>query len=363
MWAICSKPLCARHSSDCPISANSIFPIKRNMANIPIWKEERINLDKSDSRTFEIWLNRGGKSTLIYSGIAYPDPENGEIFITPNEIVATYLAQEWTFGSVASLGIDKLVAVPTLTADITLKVQGDDDRNMTFSYDWSYIGASTPRVALAPIDTRVTEQMYFPITDYESTGSARFYGLNASGSVQGSFSLKGDTGAVNGLLGINKFVVYTAMRAFYLDIAGATQHRYQIVDGCNPYALFYVNAFGCWEVLRLVSGTEAHGYDRATFNKKHNPTNITESRGKTNYQNVITRQWQVGTDWLTDAGAQNISHLIGSTNVWLHDINNGEIVPVIITDTASENKTFRNQGRQLVRYDINLQLAQDRLRR
>ena len=333
------------------------------MATIPIWREESVFLGNSESCAYEIWLNRGDVSTLIYSGIAYPTPNTDEIYITPNEIVSNYLAQEWTFGSAASLGNDLLVAVPTITADVTIRTDAGEDINRSYTYDWSYYGATTPRVALAPIDTNLTEDMYFPITDYQSSGTLQFYGLNDAGAVVGGFSLKGDSGAVNGLLYVEKFAVYTNTRVFYPDVAGATQHRYKIIDGCSPYVLYYVNAFGCWEVLRLVSGMESHSYERATFNKKHDPTSITKSRGKSNYHNAVTRQWQVGTDWLTDAGAQNISHLFGSTNVWLHDIDNGEIVPVIVTDTSSENKTFRNQGRQLVRYDINLQLAQDRLRR
>lgn len=335
------------------------------MANIvsPIWKEVRVSLGYDYARTFEIWLNVGDESKLIYNGLAQPDPETTEVVVIPNDVCANHLKQEWTFGTLASIGQDLLVRNPSLTAYVTIKSAGVEDTDITFTYDWSYLYDTTPRVALAPIDYRVTENMYFPITDYQSTGSLLFYGINQQGIVQGSFSLNGDTGAVNGLLGIKKFVVYTAMRGFFPNVAGATQHRYKVVDGCNPYALFYVNAFGCWEVLRLVSGSESHNYERSILSQKYDITNIYKSRGKVNYQNNITRQWSVGTDWLTDAGAQNISHLIGSTNVWLHDIDNGEIVPVNITDTTSENKTFRNQGRQLVRFDINLQLAQDRIRR
>lgn len=335
------------------------------MASIvsPIWKEVRVSLGYDYARTFEIWLNTGEEPKLIYNGLAQPDPETTEVVVIPNDVCANYLKQEWTFGSLASIGQDLLVRNPNLTADVTIKSAGVADTNITFTYDWSYLYDTTPRVALAPIDTRLGENMYFPITDYQSTGSLLFWALDEKGVIYGSYSLNGDTGSVNGLLGLNKFVIYTNSRKLYPDVEGARHLRYSIVSGCNPYALFYVNAFGCWEVLRLVSGSESHNYERSSLSKKYDITNIYKSRGKVNYQNNITRQWSVGTDWLTDAGAQNISHLIGSTNVWLHDIDNGEIVPVNITDTTSENKTFRNQGRQLVRFDINLQLAQDRTRR
>lgn len=335
------------------------------MANIvsPIWKDVQITLGSNEAIPYEIWLKRDGISQLIYNGVAQPDPEYGDVVVVPNDVCANYLSQEWTFGSLAALAVDRLVSCLSIVAEVSIRVADAEVANITFTYDWSYSDTDTPEVGLAPIDLRVTNDMYFPFTHYNCGGLLAFQLTDDRGRPSQVYELAGDEGAVNGLLGIGVLTQSSFASGFILDTVDTYQHQYSIVSGCSPYALYYVNAFGCWEALRIVSGSEAHNYERSTYTKRYNPSDIHNNRGKVNYRNDITRQWAVGTDWLTDAGAQNISHLIGSTNVWLHDIKNGELVPVIITDTASENKTFHNQGNSLVRYDINLQLAQDRTRR
>ena len=67
--------------------------------------------------------------------------------------------------------------------------------------------------------------------------------------------------------------------------------------------------------------------------------------------------------YLTDEQSRRMSHLFGSTCVYLYDIEQGAFIPVTVTDKAHEYKTFKNQGRQLVSYVLNVRLAQNRIRR
>jgi hypothetical protein len=56
-------------------------------------------------------------------------------------------------------------------------------------------------------------------------------------------------------------------------------------------------------------------------------------------------------------------HLLNSTEVYLYDISEQRMIPVIIPSNSSEYRTFKNNGNRLVRYELNLQVAQNRIRR
>ena len=56
-------------------------------------------------------------------------------------------------------------------------------------------------------------------------------------------------------------------------------------------------------------------------------------------------------------------HLLNSTDIYLYDTESRLACPVVLTDTATEYKTYRGNGRKLVSYEMTAQLAQDRQRR
>ena len=339
------------------------------MANIfvPIWQDVRVTIGADSATAFEIWkVESDGSSTLIYNGIAQPHPMTGDVEVVPNEICANYLSQLFPIQSANGISTEFFPAPIKSTFEIR-REEGELVESIEFLYDWSYEtnddGYEGLRNVSKPIDPNVTADMSVILTDYGTNNEIKLTCANGSKTI---FYIDKPERAGNLVLpvqGVINFDYHT--KSFGID---QQKDYYRIVEGCTKYALFYVNAYGGWDVLRLLSGTETNNYERATFKQKHlkerlGGVDATELRGTTNYLNQIIRQWGFGTDWLTDKGAKNISHLIGSTNVWLHNIEQGEILPVTIIDTTAEVKNFRNQGAQLVRYDINVQLAQNRLRR
>ena len=58
-----------------------------------------------------------------------------------------------------------------------------------------------------------------------------------------------------------------------------------------------------------------------------------------------------------------VLNLFPSTKVYIHDLAEGRIMPVVITDTKAEYKTRRNNGKQLIQYTVNCKAAQDMARR
>jgi hypothetical protein len=56
-------------------------------------------------------------------------------------------------------------------------------------------------------------------------------------------------------------------------------------------------------------------------------------------------------------------HLINSPLVYLCHISSGDMIPVIMKTNTCEYKTFKNQGRRMVEYTMQVELSQNRIRR
>ena len=87
-----------------------------------------------------------------------------------------------------------------------------------------------------------------------------------------------------------------------------------------------------------------------------------QNRGIDNYVNEVTKGFTFHTGWLLGDQGKMMHHLINSTDVYLYDIANEQMIPVTIPMTSCEYRTKKNQGR-LVDYTIQVQIAQNRIRR
>lgn len=153
---------------------------------------------------------------------------------------------------------------------------------------------------------------------------------------------------------------FSELEAIEVQSTGAT---YRFVDTCARYALYYVNAYGGWDTL-VMDGTDME-QDELT---RHEATrvydnNSIQNRGTVNHVNEIQKSWTLHTGYLTDEQSGRMHHLLNSVQVYLYDIESGSFLPVVLTGTSTEYKTYRNQGRRLVSYEIQARLAQDRIRR
>jgi hypothetical protein len=61
--------------------------------------------------------------------------------------------------------------------------------------------------------------------------------------------------------------------------------------------------------------------------------------------------------------AAKMHHLLGSTEVYLYDLEKDRMIPVVITDNECKYKTFQNEGGKLVEYEINVKVAKQMIRR
>lgn len=145
----------------------------------------------------------------------------------------------------------------------------------------------------------------------------------------------------------------------YIEINGDV--RYECAY-CGDYALYYRNKKGGYDAFLLegqVTRTDSmvnHEYNRSFDNQ-------TSEFEKGRYISEISTTYTCNTGWLTDRQSANLAeNLIQSTYVFMHDLNSGDIFPVIIDETSVKIKTYRSE-RKLVNYQFKVKASQSRIRR
>lgn len=134
-------------------------------------------------------------------------------------------------------------------------------------------------------------------------------------------------------------------------------------DYCGDYALYYQNSYGGWDSylceynVKLSDSLTNHSYSRGVKNYTNEFENII-------YTMDVERQYEISTGWLSDVEASNLAtNLLQSTRIYLHDLKDNKIIPVVITDTKVDHKTYRTNGRKPVSYTIKLKSSRKRIRR
>ena len=139
--------------------------------------------------------------------------------------------------------------------------------------------------------------------------------------------------------------------------------EFKVVNSCHKYALYYLNAYGGWDSL-LIEGNHSKmdNLTRHTRETEYDNGSV-QNRGIHNYVNEISRSLTLHTSWMSDEQSARMHHLLNSTNVYLGDIETGQMIPVVLTDTITEYKTYKGNGGKLVNFAINVTIAQERMRR
>ena len=132
---------------------------------------------------------------------------------------------------------------------------------------------------------------------------------------------------------------------------------------CGSGALYYLNKSGGWDSF-LIEGVSkrSDAYEKYTYNKSFDNNTIEFEEGT--YINQIQVKWTLHTGYLSDEESKRLAyHLIPSNAVYFHNFEDDTIVPVVITNSSVDYKTYRNEGRKLVRYDITLNESQKKINR
>lgn len=341
------------------------------MPVIPIWKDAIVTIGLEESLFYKIILEDTGE--VIYSGKSNKRPGAEYTRVRINDVCADWLENVLPTLSQAEFS--------RLNLPVNFNVQSSpsgamwtDRGTYQFINDWSYDYGYNP----------VTMGMSFPINGHiDSRMPIVWTGLNVS-EVTATIRFKDGTTAqviipveisddfnsdFNDDFSQSVRTAGSGTAVFYLDnmtnVAGITIGRstFRVVTECAKYALYYVNAYGGWDCFLIEGNTlEADSLKRYTREMVYDNRNI-QNRGIQNYVNEITKGFTFHTGWLLDDQGERMHHLINSTDVFLYDIATREMIPVIIPTTSCEYKTYKNQGNRLVNYTIQVQVAQNRIRR
>ena len=281
----------------------------------PIWKDVYDTFDSSYSPLlYQIF--KDGEINAIFVGKAYAAPSSTTINININKICQNHL----------DIDLPDLRTITATTAythpNAFGKFNTSSNNNYYFLYDWSYTDAYTGQTALT---------MSHPINGHYAVGQLSF---------DTQFKV------VQGQYGI---AVQECVKTTITPVTASTY--------CGQFALYYLNRYGGFDSF-LIEGKykRSETYDRYYINKAYN--NTTLNYDKKVYNNQITTSYELNTGWLTDSESENLAfNLMPSNMIYLHDLVNGTIQPVIIKDESVEYKTF-GYDKKMASYRINVECSQ-----
>lgn len=171
--------------------------------------------------------------------------------------------------------------------------------------------------------------------------------------------------ATNGMLFFYTYLdtdekVKTVITPSITDINNsARDNLYHIENVCNSkYAVYYLDRNGGWNSY-LIEGrvVKKDTYKKYYIDKTYDNTSI--DFGRVVYHNEIITSYELHTGWLKDSESENLAfNLIPSNKIYLHNLEDNTIEPVIINNSDVTYKTFKNQGNKLYNYTLNIECSQ-----
>lgn len=241
-------------------------------------------------------------------------------------------------------------------------------------YDWSY--TNTPRAVLSdPIINLLDNRQFFIYTIKPATP-------DVSQTIEFKIgSILVDQFTINGYTHYN--YIYNLLDAsypgefnyaysydFFVDrtvpIEGVNKitigpSTYYVSNTCYRYCLYYLNQYGGWDSL-LFRGRELKSSDLSRLSYKKNYIAGSSDFYKVDYLTTIQDKWSLNTSFLSDSESSKMINLMSSNKLYIQDLEEGYIAPVNITNSNCELKNYKNQGRKMATYDIEVAASQPKYR-
>lgn len=131
---------------------------------------------------------------------------------------------------------------------------------------------------------------------------------------------------------------------------------------CYRYVIYYLNKRGGWNWF-FVNGKELKIDKMTRLSYKRNYfSQVPVDYNKVNYVNTINESWEFTTGWLEEGQAIHVIDLLESNRVYIQDLsaNDNAQIPVLVTNSSVDYKTYKNQGRKLYSYTINVESSKPR---
>ena len=287
----------------------------------PIWKDTYYT---TTANTVNYSIRLDGETIFTGKGVKYPGADDMQLNI--NKICRNYLECD-----IAAL----LTTMPSSNTNLN-----HPNAQRTFNF---YTGSTK-------VNDYVFYQDYSYTNDKPTTGSS----IIVSNPINGHY--------VSGML---KVRTYRGTSSYYTtgSASSSTGLGYTTRVKCVPYVLYYLNSYGGWDAFAIEgTGIKKDAYTTYKTDQSYNNTTLQFETNK--YVQEIKTTYELNTGLLNDEQSANLAkNLLGSIKVYLQNIDEGWIKPVIITDSNATYQTYQTNGRKLCQYKINVQMSQSKIRK
>lgn len=337
---------------------NDIITIRQSGFKIfPIWQDRivRINTDAISVKYDVRYSNK-----KIFAGKAYVMPNTDYVEIDIAKICASYLNS-----SLEGI-IDAPKSFNALEGVRQFGLYVNDELHSSYLMFNSYTYKPNPEYLIEngnyfvclsdPIRKECDSRQYIVYSFFNAlTTSAiiKTFHFNKDGINQVEFS-----GQVNGR---TLYTTFEKVPEGDINRVTLINDSYSIKDTCCKYCLYYQNALGGWDSF-LINGNDKKTDKITSYKYIKAINNNTKKFGTKKYLNIINSSYKLYTNHLTDDEASRMHHLLESTEVYLHNLEDDTIIPVNITNSSCEYKTFTNNGKKKFTYQIDVEESQIKIR-
>lgn len=318
------------------------------MAQQPIWKDYFANLGAVASMDITIRV-RGNQ---VFAGKAIRKPSDSDLLVYLNDIVADYLS-----ATMPPLDAQTFVGDSGMTA----LAQVYNGRNLvdtiSFSYDYSYQDARPMEAfATTPEDKTIDRRQPLILSIYPGSEVINYRMYTTGGGTTTHQEEIGQSGAIV----VPSSALANVSRVVFSAPGTSEIVTFRIVDTCARYALYFVNPFGGWDSVTMEGEhLQTNEVTREQMTRAYNSANAME-RGKDIIVNTITPKMVLRSGWIAEAQADKFVQLVQSPNVYLYDMQEAQMIPVVVTDNTATRKTHKSLGGKLISYDVNVEFAQNK---
>ena len=296
----------------------------------PIWKDTNY-VTSANSVVYRIELN----GDIIYSGKAVKFPNAEDLKININKVCRNYLSS------------DLYELLSLMPSTITSQRHYNEQRLFNLYVD----------------DVNVQDYSFYQ--DYSYNNDKPVAGIvNISAPINGHY--------VPGMLRLttSRLTTWTGgtpnitTSGFTGEPTNPSEYMgYDTQVKCAPYVLYYLNSYGGWDAF-VIEGNVVKKDSYTTFTTDQAFNNTTLEFELNKYAQEVLTTYELNTNFLSDRQAANLAkNLIGSIKVYLQNIDEGWIKPVIITDNTAIYQTYATNGRKLCQYKITVKESQTKLRK
>lgn len=238
---------------------------------------------------------------------------------------------------------NKWIAHPDTRRYFTVTTSFDDfsTTDQTFEYDiyndWTYDTALSYKGWLSMPISRIADQRQFILASYRGDiGDSISIGISGSSPYTSTIQ--------------NRQVTFISKFSGEGTITAGGNPIYEIKDTCCDFCLYYINKRGGWDSM-LFEGCDivTDNYTRHSF--------INSYDEQIDYKIDDQVEYELTTGILNETQSMLMNNLSGTVCAFLHDLTTGRIFRVNILDTQVKRKTWRNEGRQLLRYTVKIKKA------